>query len=161
MGISGGLDSTLALLVTARAFDLLGKDRKEILAVTMPGFGTTGRTYENVVTMVNKIGATLLEIPISDAVTRHFEAIGHEESVHDVTYENVQARQRTLYLMNLANEYNGFVVGTGDLSELVLGWATYNGDHMSMYGVNSSIPKTLVRHLVRFYADTCSDEILR
>lgn len=161
VGISGGLDSTLALLVTARAFDMLGKDRKEILAVTMPGFGTTGRTYDNAVTMINKIGATLLEIPISDAVTRHFEAIGHEESVHDVTYENVQARQRTLYLMNLANQYNGFVVGTGDLSELVLGWATYNGDHMSMYGVNSSIPKTLVRHLVQYYADTCRDEVLR
>lgn len=161
VGISGGLDSTLALLVTARAFDMLGKDRKEIIAVTMPGFGTTDRTYDNAVTMINKIGATLLEIPISDAVTRHFEAIGHDESVHDVTYENVQARQRTLYLMNLANQYNGFVVGTGDLSELALGWATYNGDHMSMYGVNSSIPKTLVRHLVRYYADTCSDEVLQ
>ncbi len=161
VGISGGLDSTLALLVIARAFDMIKKDRKDIIAVTMPGFGTTDRTYDNAVTMVNKIGATLLEIPISDAVTRHFKAIGHDETIHDVTYENVQARQRTLYLMNLANQNNGFVVGTGDLSELALGWATYNGDHMSMYGVNSSIPKTLVRHLVRYYADTCGDEMLK
>ncbi len=158
IGISGGLDSTLALLVTVRAFDMLGRDRKGIVAVTMPGFGTTDRTYDNALKMIEKLGTTFIEINISDAANEHFKAIGHDSSIHDVTYENVQARQRTLYLMNLANQYNGFVVGTGDLSELALGWATYNGDHMSMYGVNASIPKTLVRHLVRYYADTC-DEI--
>lgn len=157
IGISGGLDSTLALLVTVRAFDMLGRDRKGIVAVTMPGFGTTDRTYDNALKMIEKLGTTFIEINISDAVNEHFKAIGHDSSIHDVTYENVQARQRTLYLMNLANQYNGFVVGTGDLSELALGWATYNGDHMSMYGVNASIPKTLVRHLVRYYADTCDD----
>ncbi|MCI5603095.1 MAG: NAD(+) synthase [Clostridiales bacterium] len=157
IGISGGLDSTLALLVTARAFDMLGRDRKGIVAVTMPGFGTTDRTYDNALKMIEKLGTTFIEINISDAANEHFKAIGHDSSIHDVTYENVQARQRTLYLMNLANQYNGFVVGTGDLSELALGWATYNGDHMSMYGVNASIPKTLVRHLVRYYADTCDD----
>ena len=155
--ISGGLDSTLALLVTVRAFDMLGRDRKGIVAVTMPGFGTTDRTYDNALKMIEKLGTTFIEINISDAANEHFKAIGHDSSIHDVTYENVQARQRTLYLMNLANQYNGFVVGTGDLSELALGWATYNGDHMSMYGVNASIPKTLVRHLVRYYADTCDD----
>lgn len=157
IGISGGLDSTLALLVTVRAFDMLGRDRKGIVAVTMPGFGTTDRTYDNALKMIEKLGTTFIEINISDAANEHFKAIGHDNSIHDVTYENVQARQRTLYLMNLANQYNGFVVGTGDLSELALGWATYNGDHMSMYGVNASIPKTLVRHLVRYYADTCDD----
>lgn len=157
IGISGGLDSTLALLVTVRAFDMLSKDRKGIIAVTMPGFGTTDRTYENAVKMIEKLGVTFIEINISEAANAHFKAIGHDSSLHDVTYENVQARQRTLYLMNLANKYNGFVVGTGDLSELALGWATYNGDHMSMYGVNASIPKTLVRHLVRYYSDTCDD----
>lgn len=157
IGISGGLDSTLALLVTVRAFDMLGRDRKGIVAVTMPGFGTTDRTYDNALKMIEKLGTTFIEINISDAANEHFKAIGHDSSIHDVTYENVQARQRTLYLMNLANQYNGFVVGTGDLSELALGWATYNGDHMSMYGVNASIPKTLVRHLVRYYADTCED----
>ncbi len=157
IGISGGLDSTLALLVTVRAFDMLGRDRKGIVAVTMPGFGTTDRTYDNALKMIKKLGTTFIEINISDAANEHFKAIGHDSSIHDVTYENVQARQRTLYLMNLANQYNGFVVGTGDLSELALGWATYNGDHMSMYGVNASIPKTLVRHLVRYYADTCDD----
>lgn len=157
VGISGGLDSTLALLVIVRAFDMLNKDRKNIIAVTMPGFGTTDRTYDNAVTMVKSLGATLLEINIAEAATSHFKAIGHDQNIHDVTYENVQARQRTLYLMNLANQYRGFVVGTGDLSELALGWATYNGDHMSMYGVNASIPKTLVRHLVKYYADTCKD----
>ena len=157
IGISGGLDSTLALLVTVRAFDMLGRDRKGIVAVTMPGFGTTDRTYDNALKMIEKLGTTFIEINISDAANEHFKAIGHDSSIHDVTYENVQARQRTLYLMNLANQYNGFVVGTGDLSELALGWATYNGDHMSMYGVNASIPKTLVRHLVRYYADTCDD----
>lgn len=157
IGISGGLDSTLALLVTVRAFDMLGRDRKGIVAVTMPGFGTTDRTYDNALKMIEKLGTTFIEINISDAANEHFKAIGHDSSIHDITYENVQARQRTLYLMNLANQYNGFVVGTGDLSELALGWATYNGDHMSMYGVNASIPKTLVRHLVRYYADTCDD----
>lgn len=157
IGISGGLDSTLALLVTVRAFDMLGRDRKGIVAVTMPGFCTTDRTYDNALKMIEKLGTTFIEINISDAANEHFKAIGHDSSIHDVTYENVQARQRTLYLMNLANQYNGFVVGTGDLSELALGWATYNGDHMSMYGVNASIPKTLVRHLVRYYADTCED----
>ena len=157
IGISGGLDSTLALLVTVRAFDMLGRDRKGIVAVTMPGFGTTDRTYDNALKMIEKLGTTFIEINISDAANEHFKAIGHDSSIHDVTYENVQARQRTLYLMKLANQYNGFVVGTGDLSELALGWATYNGDHMSMYGVNASIPKTLVRHLVRYYADTCED----
>ena len=157
IGISGGLDSTLALLVTVRAFDMLGRDRKGIVAVTMPGFGTTDRTYDNAIKMIEKLGTTFIEINISDAANEHFKAIGHDSCIHDVTYENVQARQRTLYLMNLANQYNGFVVGTGDLSELALGWATYNGDHMSMYGVNASIPKTLVRHLVRYYADTCDD----
>lgn len=161
VGISGGLDSTLALLVIVRAFDMLGKDRKGIVTVTMPGFGTTDRTYDNAVKMIKHLGTTFIEINISDAVNAHFKAIGHDRSIHDVTYENVQARQRTLYLMNLANQYNGFVVGTGDLSELALGWATYNGDHMSMYGVNASIPKTLVRHLVRYYADTCEDKELQ
>lgn len=160
IGISGGLDSTLALLVTVRAFDLLNLDRKNIIAVTMPGFGTTDRTYNNAVELVNILGATLKEINISEAVNLHFKQIEHDPSIHDVTYENSQARQRTLLLMNLANQYNGMVIGTGDLSELALGWATYNGDHMSMYAVNASIPKTLVRHLVKYYADTCNDEKL-
>lgn len=160
IGISGGLDSTLALLVTVRAFDMLGKDRKDIIAVTMPGFGTTDRTYTNALTLIEKLGATLLEINIADAAMEHFKAIGHDPDIHDVTYENVQARQRTLYLMNLANEYSGMVIGTGDMSELALGWATYNGDHMSMYGVNASVPKTLVRHLVRYFADTCDNKEL-
>ncbi len=161
LGISGGLDSTLALLVTVKAMDLLGRDRKDIIAVTMPGFGTTDRTYENAVRMIKSLNATFKEINISYAARENFKAIGHNSSVKDVTYENVQARQRTLYLMNLANENNGFVVGTGDLSELVLGWATYNGDHMSMYGVNASIPKTLVRHLVKYYAENCSERELK
>ena len=160
IGISGGLDSTLALIVTAKAFDMAGLERKDIIAVTMPGFGTTDRTYTNALELINKIGATLKEISIREAVIRHFEDIGHDINVHDVTYENSQARQRTLLLMNLANEHNGMVIGTGDMSELALGWATYNGDHMSMYGVNASVPKTLVRHLVRYYADTCGDEVL-
>jgi len=161
IGISGGLDSTLALLVTKRAFELAGMDAENIIAVTMPGFGTTDRTYDNAVNMIKKIGATLKEISISAAVIKHFEDIGHNKEVHDVTYENSQARQRTLLLMDLANEYNGIVVGTGDMSELALGWATYNGDHMSMYGVNASVPKTLVRHLVGYYADTLEDKELR
>ncbi len=160
IGISGGLDSTLALLVIAKAFDLAGMDRQNIIAVTMPGFGTTDRTYTNALELIKKIGATFKEISIKETVTRHFEEIGHDINVHDVTYENSQARQRTLLLMDLANEHNGLVVGTGDMSELALGWATYSGDHMSMYGVNGSVPKTLVRHLVRYYADTCGDDVL-
>ncbi|MBO5373141.1 MAG: NAD(+) synthase [Lachnospiraceae bacterium] len=157
VGISGGLDSTLALLVTVRAFDLLGLDRKGIKAVTMPGFGTTDRTYANAVSMINGLGVTFMEVSIKDAVNVHFKDIGHDASVHDVTYENAQARERTQILMDIANKENGMVIGTGDMSELALGWATYNGDHMSMYGVNSSVPKTLVRHLVQYYADTCGD----
>ena len=157
VGISGGLDSTLALLVTARAFDMLGMPRTGIVAITMPGFGTTDRTYNNALSMIRSLGATLKEIPIAAAVTQHFADIEHDSSVHDVTYENSQARERTQILMDVANQTGGFVVGTGDLSELALGWATYNGDHMSMYAVNASVPKTLVRHLVRHYADTCGD----
>ncbi|SFQ15043.1 NAD+ synthase (glutamine-hydrolysing) [Lachnospiraceae bacterium XBB1006] len=161
IGISGGLDSTLALLVTARAYDILGMDRSGILAVTMPGFGTTDRTYENAVAMVNCMGATLKEVSIVKAVRQHFADIGQEETVHDVTYENCQARERTQILMDLANKENGMVIGTGDMSELALGWATYNGDHMSMYGVNVSIPKTLVRHLVSYYAEVLADDALK
>ncbi|MCR4743821.1 MAG: NAD(+) synthase [Lachnospiraceae bacterium] len=161
IGISGGLDSTLALLVTARAFDSLHLDRKGITAVTMPGFGTTDRTYTNAIEMVKALGADLREISIVKSVRQHFEDIGHDENIHDVTYENCQARERTQILMDLANKNGGIVVGTGDMSELALGWATYNGDHMSMYGVNSGIPKTLVRHLVRYYADSCGDEKLK
>ncbi len=157
VGISGGLDSTLALLVTARAFDMLGLPRTGIVAITMPGFGTTDRTYRNALDMIRSLGATLREVPIAPAVTQHFADIGHDAGVHDVTYENSQARERTQILMDVANQVNGFVIGTGDLSELALGWATYNGDHMSMYAVNASVPKTLVRHLVRYYADTCGD----
>ncbi len=161
VAISGGLDSTLALLVTARAFDLLGKDRKDIVAVTMPGFGTTDRTYDNAVSMIKCIGATFKEINICDAVTEHLKLIEHDIDTHDVTYENAQARQRTYIIMDIANKTGGMVIGTGDLSELALGWATYNGDHMSMYAVNCSVPKTLVRHLVKYYADTCNDDKLR
>ena len=160
VGISGGLDSTLALLVTARAFDLLGKDRSGITAVTMPGFGTTDRTYDNAVNMIRCIGAEFVEVDIKNAVRVHFSDIGQDESVHDVTYENGQARERTQILMDLANKKGGMVIGTGDMSELALGWATYNGDHMSMYGVNASVPKTLVRHLVGYYADTCEKKEL-
>ncbi len=158
IGISGGLDSTLALLVTVRSFDLLGLDRKGILAVTMPGFGTTDRTHDNAVRMIEELGATFMEVNIAASVRQHFADIGHDEAVHDVTYENGQARERTQILMDLANKHGGMVIGTGDLSELALGWATYNGDHMSMYGVNASVPKTLVRHLVRYVADTCTGE---
>lgn len=161
IGISGGLDSTLALLVTAMAFDMLGLDRSGIQAVTMPCFGTTDRTYQNACTLVRNLGATLSEIPIHEAVELHFRDIGHDASVHDVTYENAQARQRTLILMNLANQSNGMVIGTGDMSELALGWATYNGDHMSMYGVNASVPKTLVRYLVLYYAETAENKELQ
>lgn len=160
VGISGGLDSTLALLVTVRAFDMLGLPRKGIVAVTMPGFGTTDRTYNNAVAMIKSLGATFKEVPIAKAVMQHFADIDHDASIHDVTYENSQARERTQILMDIANQANGFVIGTGDLSELALGWATYNGDHMSMYAVNASVPKTLVRHLVRHYADTSADEVL-
>ena len=161
VGISGGLDSALALLVVVRAFDLLGLAHEGIKAVTMPGFGTTDRTYENAVQLIRSLGADFREIDIKEAVQLHFRDIGHDVSAHDVTYENSQARERTQILMDVANKENGMVIGTGDLSELALGWATYNGDHMSMYGVNASVPKTLVRHLVRFYADTCGDETLR
>ena len=157
IGISGGLDSTLALLVTVKAFDILGMDHKNIKAVTMPGFGTTDRTYDNAVSMIRCLGADFMEVSIKDAVNIHFRDIGHDPKVHDVTYENGQARERTQILMDIANKSGGMVIGTGDLSELALGWATYNGDHMSMYAVNASVPKTLVRHLVQFYADTCGD----
>ena len=160
IGISGGLDSTLALLVTVRAFDLLGLDHSHIAAVTMPGFGTTDRTYDNAVNLIQSLGAEFIEVDIKNAVNVHFADIGQDPAVHDVTYENGQARERTQILMDLANKKNGMVIGTGDLSELALGWATYNGDHMSMYAVNASVPKTLVRHLVRYYADTCGNESL-
>ena len=160
IGISGGLDSTLALLVIAKAFDLMKKSRKDIIAVTMPGFGTTDRTYDNAVTMIKQLGATFMEVSIKDAVRQHFVDIGHDENNHDVTYENAQARERTQILMDVANQKNGMVIGTGDMSELALGWATYNGDHMSMYCVNGSVPKTLVRHVVRYYADTCGEDTL-
>lgn len=161
LGISGGLDSTLALLVTVQAFDLLDIPRDRILAVTMPGFGTTDRTYDNALGLIRSLGATLMEVDIREAVRVHFKDIGQDEKDHDVTYENGQARERTQILMDLANKKGGMVIGTGDMSELALGWATYNGDHMSMYGVNVSVPKTLVRHLVRYYADTCGEEKLR
>ena len=158
VGVSGGLDSTLALLVTVRAFDLLGLDRNGIVAVTMPGFGTTDRTHGNATTLSDALGVQLREVSIVPAVRQHFADIGHDERVHDVTYENCQARERTQILMDIANEEGGMVIGTGDLSELALGWATYNGDHMSMYGVNGGVPKTLVRHLVRYVADTCDND---
>ncbi len=158
LGISGGLDSTLALLVTVKAFDLLGRDHKDILAVTMPGFGTTTRTKSNAETLCASLGVSFQTIPISDAVAVHFADIGQDPSVTDVTYENSQARERTQILMDLSNKIGGIVIGTGDLSELALGWATYNGDHMSMYAVNASIPKTLVRHLVDYFAKTTKDE---
>jgi NAD+ synthase (glutamine-hydrolysing) len=161
VGISGGLDSTLALLVMVKAFDLIGKDHKDIVAVTMPGFGTTDRTYDNAVSLIKSLGATFREVSIVDSVRVHFKDIGQDEAVHDVTYENGQARERTQILMDIANKSGGMVIGTGDMSELALGWATYNGDHMSMYGVNASVPKTLVRHLVCYYADTCADETLQ
>ncbi|MBP5258879.1 MAG: NAD(+) synthase [Prevotella sp.] len=153
VGISGGLDSTLALLVCVKTFDKLGYDRKGIIGITMPGFGTTDRTYNNAMSMMQTLGITVREIPIRDAVIQHFKDIGHDISNHDVTYENSQARERTQILMDVANQVNGIVIGTGDLSELALGWATYNGDHMSMYGVNASVPKTLIKYLVRYVAD--------
>lgn len=161
VGISGGLDSTLALLVTAKAFDALGLERSGITAVTMPCFGTTDRTYQNACKMSLKVGATLREVRIGDAVMQHFKDIGHAPQDHSVTYENSQARERTQVLMDIANQTGGLVIGTGDMSELALGWATYNGDHMSMYGVNASVPKTLVRHLVHYFADTCEDSSLK
>ncbi len=160
IGISGGLDSTLALLVTARAFDMAGISRDKITSVTMPCFGTTDRTYNNACELTRILGATLREIDIKEAVLMHFRDINHDPEDHSVTYENGQARERTQILMDIANQTGGMVIGTGDLSELALGWATYNGDHMSMYAVNSSVPKTLVRHLVQYYADTCGDDKL-
>lgn len=158
IGISGGLDSTLALLVCVKAFDKLKRSRKGIVGVTMPGFGTTGRTYNNAMELMRSLGITVKEVSIVDAVTQHFEDINHDISVHDVTYENSQARERTQVLMDMANKLNGMVVGTGDLSELALGWATYNGDHMSMYGVNASVPKTLIRYLVNYVAQCEVDD---
>ena len=158
IGISGGLDSTLALLVSAKTMDKLGRSRKDIIAITMPGFGTTDRTYNNALSLMRSLGVTLREISIKEACIQHFKDINHNINVHDVTYENGQARERTQILMDVANQEGGIVVGTGDLSELALGWATYNGDHMSNYGVNCSIPKTLVRHLVKWVALTSMDE---
>jgi len=162
IGVSGGLDSTLALIVISRTFDMLSLDKKGIIAVTMPGFGTTDRTYDNACILAKTLGATLKEVSIKDAVLQHFKDIGQDENKKDVTYENSQARERTQILMDIANKENGLVIGTGDMSELALGWATYNGDHMSMYGVNAGVPKTLVRYLVSFYADSCNiDELSR
>lgn len=161
IGISGGLDSTLALLVTAKAFDLAGLDREGILSVTMPCFGTTDRTYDNACRLSKILGTSLIEVDIKEAVRIHFRDIGQDEDDQNVTYENSQARERTQVLMDIANKEGGLVIGTGDMSELALGWATYNGDHMSMYGVNAGVPKTLVRHLVRFFAETCEEEDLK
>lgn len=161
LGISGGLDSTLALLVTVRAFDMLSLSRDKITSVTMPCFGTTDRTYDNACRLARLLGTTLREVDIKEAVNVHFRDIGQSGDCHDVTYENGQARERTQVLMDIANQTGGLVIGTGDMSELALGWATYNGDHMSMYGVNAGVPKTLVRHLVRYYADTCGEEPLK
>ena len=152
VGISGGLDSTLALLVAVRAFNRLGLPLSGIIGVTMPGFGTTDRTHSNAVRLMSGLGVSSMEIPIGPSVMQHFADIGHDPAVHDVTYENCQARERTQILMDLSNRLGGIVLGTGDLSELALGWATYNGDHISMYGVNAGVPKTLVRHLVKYYA---------
>ena len=160
VGLSGGLDSTLALLVIARTFQLMGLPSENICCITMPCFGTTDRTYQNACKLSQCLGASLTEVNIKEAVNIHFRDIGHDDSVHDVTYENCQARERTQILMDMANQEGALLVGTGDLSELALGWATYNGDHMSMYGVNASVPKTLVRHLVRYYADTCGEKEL-
>ena len=160
LGISGGLDSTLALLIVVKAFDKLGLDRKGIVGITMPGFGTTDRTYNNAIKLMQTLGVTIREISIAAAVTQHFSDINHDAAVHDITYENSQARERTQILMDVANQENAIVVGTGDLSELALGWATYNGDHMSMYGVNAGVPKTLIRYLVRYVADEMSTETL-
>ena len=161
IGISGGLDSTLALLVTVKAFDKLGLDRRGIIGITMPGFGTTDRTYNNALKLMQTLGVTVREISIAKAVTQHFEDIGHDINTHDITYENSQARERTQILMDMANQVNAIVIGTGDLSELALGWATYNGDHMSMYGVNAGVPKTLVRYLVSYIANEMATDVLR
>lgn len=161
LGISGGLDSTLALLVCMKTFDKLNMPRTGIVGVTMPGFGTTDRTYNNAMQLMKSLGVTIKEIPIRDSVIQHFKDIEHDISVHDVTYENGQARERTQILMDLANKLGGMVIGTGDLSELALGWATYNGDHMSMYGVNVSIPKTLIKYLVQYVAESDVDEVSR
>ena len=161
IGISGGLDSTLALLVCVMAMDLLKRPHTDIVAVTMPCFGTTKRTRSNAEILCEALGVTFREVDISKAVLQHFEDIGHDYNDHSVVFENGQARERTKVLMNIANQVSGMVVGTGDLSELALGWATYNGDHMSMYGVNASIPKTLVRHIVQYYGDTCTSDTLR
>ena len=161
LGISGGLDSTLALLVCAKTCDKLGIDRSNIIGVTMPGFGTTNRTYTNAVEMIQKLGATFVEINIKDACMQHFADLGHDPEVKDVTYENTQARERTQLLMDLANKHGGLVIGTGDLSELALGWATYNGDHMSMYAVNASIPKTLIRYMVQYASENQMEESVR
>ena len=160
IGISGGLDSTLALLVAVKTFDKLGLDRKGIIGITMPGFGTTDRTYNNALKLMETLGVTIREISIAKAVTQHFEDIQHDAQVHDITYENSQARERTQILMDVANKENAIVVGTGDLSELALGWATYNGDHMSMYGVNAGVPKTLIRYLVSYVAGEMATETL-
>ena len=161
IGISGGLDSTLALLAVCDTFDLLGLDRKGIIGVTMPGFGTSDRTYQNALTMVRELGCTLREIPIKDACEQHFKDIGLSVDERSVAYENSQARERTQILMDVANMCNGMVIGTGDLSELALGWATYNGDQMSMYGINASVPKTLVKHMVEWYGNTRAEGVLR
>ena len=161
IGISGGLDSTLALLVVTKTFDKLGLDRKGIVGVTMPGFGTTDRTYKNAMTLMENLGVTIREIDITASVLQHFKDIGHDASVHDATYENAQARERTQILMDLSNQLGGLVIGTGDLSELALGWCTYNGDHMSMYAVNASVPKTLIQYLVSYAAETAEDETVR
>jgi len=161
IGISGGLDSTLAVIVTALSFDMLGIPRNNIETITMPCFGTTDRTYGNSCKLMRSLGTNLREIDIKEAVNVHFRDVGQNPEVHDITYENCQARERTQILMDVANKVSGMVIGTGDMSELALGWATYNGDHMSMYGVNAGVPKTLVRHLVRYYADTCNNEKLR
>ena len=161
LGISGGLDSTLALLVTVRTFDMLGLERDKITSVTMPCFGTTDRTYDNACRLARLLGTTLREVDIKEAVKVHFRDIGQSDACHDVTYENGQARERTQVLMDIANQTGGLVIGTGDMSELALGWATYNGDHMSMYGVNAGVPKTLVRHLTRYFADSTDNDIVR
>ena len=160
VGISGGLDSTLALLVTVKAFDKLGLDRKGVIGITMPGFGTTDRTHTNALKLMETLGVSIREIGIAKAVTQHFEDIGHDANIHDITYENSQARERTQILMDVANKENAIVVGTGDLSELALGWATYNGDHMSMYGVNAGVPKTLIRYLVSHVAGEMATDTL-
>lgn len=159
LGISGGLDSTLALLIVARAFDILKKDRKDIIAITMPGFGTTNKTKGNAVKLIEEIGATVREIDVTKSVLQHFEDIGHDKNILDVTYENAQARMRTLILMDVANKEGGILIGTGDLSELALGWCTYNGDHMSMYAVNASVPKTLIKHIVLEIAEKEGGEL--